>query len=317
MQQGQERRDRAPRAPTGTGGVHTVTQTLPDGSKRKFKMIGSARTGAEELDRTCEHAGHWIQMPPPAELCSTLNSITMRLLQLFDKAVQDSGEEGEGVTSLALTRLGSQCEEYWIRSECYEALLANNDVPRICLTMAVDAVAHERGCAPASHAPAEIRATHRCRYETQGFVNAVQHIVTAELLRQPPQNASSSDALDKHVRIVLQGMADAGLNGCVRRACRCDLCFMTQFCRSQRGEISSKGFDVRAQRWNVQLFSDNRKLSLEAKHVAIDTSRPRRFDLVSVRPSLKALFGDIAVQQVASPKKSTATPNPHPLHSEP
>ena len=90
MQQGQERRDRAPRAPTGTGGVHTVTQTLPDGSKRKFKMIGSARTGAEELDRTCEHAGHWSQMPPPAELCSTLNSITMRLLQLFDKAVQVS-----------------------------------------------------------------------------------------------------------------------------------------------------------------------------------------------------------------------------------
>lgn len=44
-------------------------------------------------------------MPPPAELCSTLNSITMRLLQFFDKAVQDSGEEGEGVTSLALTGL--------------------------------------------------------------------------------------------------------------------------------------------------------------------------------------------------------------------
>lgn len=75
---------------------------------------------------------------------------------------------------------------------------------------------------------------------------------------------------------------------------------MTPFYCSQRGEISSKGFDARTERWSVQLFSDNRKLSLEAQHVAIDTSRPHRFDLVSERPSLKALFDEIAVQQVAS-----------------
>jgi hypothetical protein len=41
----------------------------------------------------------------------------------------------------------------------------------------------------------------------------VQHIVTAELVRQPPPNASPSDALNVGARVVLQGMSDPQLNG--------------------------------------------------------------------------------------------------------
>ena len=144
MQHGHEQRDSTPPAPTAAGAVHSVTHKLPDGSKRKFTKLfhASARAGAEELDNTCEHGGNWSQLPPPPELYRTLNSITTRLLQIFE---EDCGEEGEGVTSLALARLGSHCAEYWMRSECYEALLANDDVPRICLSMAVKAVALKRG----------------------------------------------------------------------------------------------------------------------------------------------------------------------------
>jgi hypothetical protein len=138
----------------GRLGLHTVTQTLPDGSKRKFRVKGSARAGAEELDNTCEHAGLWRQQPPPPELSSALNFITMNLNQIFDKAVTDSSGDGEGVTSLALNRLAATCENYWLQSDCYESLLSNDDVPRVCLSMAVNAVAYERGYVPPPLTPA-------------------------------------------------------------------------------------------------------------------------------------------------------------------
>ena len=73
---------------------------------------------------------------------------------------------------------------------------------------------------------------------------------------------------------------------------------MTPFCCRQRGQISSKGFDERSQRWSVLLPAVKRKLLLEAKLVVIDTSRPHVNHSVLLRPSVKALLEEIAVQQV-------------------
>ena len=73
---------------------------------------------------------------------------------------------------------------------------------------------------------------------------------------------------------------------------------LTPFCCRQRGQISSKGFDERSQRWSVLLPAVKRKLLLDANLLIIDTSRPHANHSVLLRPSVKALLEEIAVQQV-------------------
>jgi len=189
-------------APPATKTKHTVTvappsNSQPQSSKRKFVVQGGAQEGSEQLDRQCSHAGYWRNMPPQQQLVSAFNRISAVCMRTWNPEKHQAQAQAQDGELNSIFELAGACEFEWLEPGCLD-LLQLDDVPRVLLSMAVEALVHETG------------------FEDQAVVHVVHHIITREYTLRPPPKAVATAPLEIGTQVVLVGLTNGkhtDLNG--------------------------------------------------------------------------------------------------------
>jgi hypothetical protein len=189
-------------APPATKTRHAVTvappsNSQPQSSKRKFIVQGGAQEGSEQLDRECSHAGYWRHMPPPPPLVSAFNRISAVCMRTWNPEKHQAQAQAQDGMLNSIFELAGACEAEWLEPGCLD-LLQLDDVPRVLLSMAVEALVHETG------------------FEDQAVVHVVHHIITREYSLRPPPKAAATAPLEIGTQVVLVGLTNGNytdLNG--------------------------------------------------------------------------------------------------------